>query len=202
MILLSYYKKIFHVTNNMNILKINNSEFTDNIASCFEPLFLFLYTLPILSTLPNRYDQTDIVSETTQNENLKNKIHRIFFDHNFQIVNETTKEKILLNNVSFSSDTEMLILTNENPQLVPLESVVRAIIKKFNWNTNTDIIIASSDLYSFSYGVEYYCVKNISGAVVDICIKSENNNYKPIDTNKNKEYSIYDYSTLECEITI
>ncbi len=169
---------------NVNGILEDFKELFSPLAPYFEYICMF----------PQRYmiDAIDDLEQTDQKNNEKfekfetNIIPRFCI---FSVVNESTREKVIINNVIFNEKTESIIMQNQHE--ISLTDLVQDIINKLYWSPSKQVIIASNGSSSFSYGIEYYLMRNINGEFVDLCIKDNiANNYVCV-TNldlKEKEY--------------
>jgi hypothetical protein len=175
-------------------MEINlNGIITDvkELLAAFIPYVEYLCIFPrryLLSNCENTYETT---CETTCET--KSKTCTLF------VTNESTREKIVLKDIYFDEKTEIVKLfenteKNEKNEF-SLTMIVQNITDLLNWKFNEQIIIATNGTVSFSYGIEYYCIRDISGNVIDICVKSHiDDSYIPTNRSylKEKEYNYFD----------
>jgi hypothetical protein len=91
-----------------------------------------------------------------------------------EIFNVSSNEKVLINNFHQVENIKDELYT-----------IVLQIVKNLNWNLFDDVIIAEvtigEEKSNYSYGKEFFIIKNSSGSVssVNICVK-ENSLYVPL----------------------
>lgn len=117
------------------------------------------------------------------------------------VTNESTGEKVILKNIKFNCESEMIEYNKynkSNKSTLPLTTLVQDIVNILKWNPSEQVIIATAGKQSFSYGVKYYCIKDTTGKIIDICIKcKKTNHYIPArcDEMKQLEYNYFDLIT-------
>lgn len=104
------------------------------------------------------------------------------------ITNETTKEKVNLSNVMFDNENLNVILTDEK-KVLTLDSIIINIVKKLNWNINEQVIIVTDQIHYYSYGIEYFCIRNNKNEIIDICVLNT-------DVNASVQYTSIVMTTL------
>lgn len=172
----------------MSLSKINFSGIIADVRELLMPLaqyaeYLCIFPqryMPDLKVTPDDFvdNFTDEMTDDIPSlEEIKSK-KKLF---TFTISNESTKEKVNLKNVEFNEITEIVtIYQHDTMDQYTITQIVKNIISKLNWIPSEQVIIVSNDKTSFSFGAEYYCVRDISGKFIDICVKdSITNSYVP-----------------------
>lgn len=184
------------MTNNManNTTKDTNSYFYKLIESTF---YYISYYVPYAEYFCFRPKNINMLKN---DDDLNNSDNSDSSDNlcTLLIVNKNTKESVYLNNIEFNHISETVsIFENDTKDEYPLVSIVKKISDILKWNPNEHIIIASSGYFSYSYGVEYYCVKNVGKNATDICVK-KNDNYVSVQNNnlKKREYDYFELINL------
>ena len=119
----------------------------------------------------------------------------------FTITNMSTGEKINFGEVNFCPQTEEITKYKTLDGVTHnLTSIVQSVSDKLNWIPSEQVIIAlikpvTGNEHSFSYGVSYYCVRDIAGNVTDMCIKNSQNCYIPVML-QNQEIKTYEYDQI------
>ena len=123
----------------------------------------------------------------TRNQNITNTIATTTLN----ITNETTKEKVNLSNVMFDNENLNVIVTDENNEkkILTLDSIIINIVEKLNWNINEQVIIVSDQIHYYSYGIEYFCIRNNKNEIIDICVLNT-------DVNTSVQYTSIVMTTL------
>lgn len=178
---------------NSNFSDVNNTSLTNpeslirvgfyNIMDDFKEIYnIFLPYIQTACILPNIYlrGRFGLMEQNINNQNENHNQNN--YPQKLTIFNECTKETIILNDIDFNPRTENVYVfkNGEYPKECTLESLVGAVVNKLNWDTKTHVIIATIGQYSFSYGVQYFCVKNIVDDNVDICISEQPGKYVSI----------------------
>lgn len=147
-----------------------------------------------LSNFINYIDDTDDSTNMINSTNTIDISDTDFKISTLNIVNETTKQKVFLQNIIFDKANEKItIFENDTKDEYMLESIVRNVISILGWNTENEVIIVSNQNCYISYGVEYFCIRNNKNEIIDICTKN-NNEYVSILYSKTptKEYNYFD----------
>jgi hypothetical protein len=124
----------------------------------------------------------------------KNKLITHNQYYNVVIVNEHTKQKIVMNNIMCNNKKELIYFKQNGHDIeYKITPIIQNIIQKMNWDINKHIIYFANNEISFSYGVEYFFIKDKNDNIIDICTKNSTfNTFSPLNTNHDN-YVIYNY---------
>lgn len=182
----------------MEALKTNVSEIISQIKIYLSPLQPYM---EYICFFPQRY-MGDELCECVDDQNDSEISVEKWIVSSLTITNVTTGVKINFGEVNFNLQTEEVSVNDipDKPNQT-LTNIVQAVSDKLNWSPSEQVIVVSiktngSPVYNFSYGVTYYCIKDISGNAIDMCIKDAQGNYVPI-TKENQETIEYDSKTIE-----
>jgi hypothetical protein len=144
----------------MNFTRININGIIADTKELFSSFAPYVEYVEYLCIFPQRY--------LLSNSELKSKTYT------FSVTNESTREKIVLKDVEFDEETETIkIFKHDITDEFPLTTIVQNIVNLLNWKSEEQIIIVTNGTLSFSYGIEYYCVRDMAGNIVDVCIKND-----------------------------
>lgn len=166
------------------------------IADAKEMLSSFVPYVEYLCIFPQRYMPSNSQLDVEQKPILKTCT--------FFVTNESTREKVTLKNIMFDEKTETINFFTSSATNKPTENtlheysltaIVQSIANILEWDSGKQIIIATNGELSFSYGTEYYCVRDINANIVDVCVKNyQSDCYTPTRHSnlEEKEYNYFD----------